>query len=73
VKSQYADLKNSGRPRGIGGTMSAAEFLRQFVGDTKWAHLDIAGTAFAEAQGRFYFNYGATGAGVRLLTHFLLD
>ncbi|MFA6378518.1 MAG: leucyl aminopeptidase, partial [Candidatus Omnitrophota bacterium] len=52
VKSQYADLKNSGLPRGIGGTMSAAEFLRQFVGDTKWAHLDIAGTAFAEAQGR---------------------
>jgi len=73
VKSQYADIKNSGLPRGIGGTMTAAEFLRQFVGDTKWVHLDIAGTAFAEAQGRFYFNYGATGVGVRLLTHFFLD
>jgi leucyl aminopeptidase len=73
LKSQYADLKSTGIPRGIGGTISAAEFLHQFVGDTRWAHLDIAGTAFVEGQGRLYFNYGATGSGVRLLTQFLLD
>jgi leucyl aminopeptidase len=73
LKSQYADVKSTGMPRGAGGTISAAEFLHQFSGDTKWVHLDIAGTAFVEAQGRFYFNFGATGAGVRLLTQFLQD
>jgi len=71
LKSQYADMKSTGMPRGIGSTISAAEFLHQFVGDTAWVHLDIAGTAFADGQGRLYFNYGATGFGVRLLTHFL--
>jgi len=71
IKSQYADIKNSGIPRGIGGTITASEFLHQFVGETPWVHLDIAGTAFAEGQGRFYYQYGATGVGVRLLTHFL--
>jgi leucyl aminopeptidase len=71
IKSQYADIKNSGLPKGVGGTMSAAEFLRQFVGDVPWVHLDIAGTAFADGAGRLYFNYGATGVGVRLLTNFL--
>ncbi len=73
LKSQYADLKSTGIPRGIGGTISAAEFLHQFVGEAKWVHLDIAGTAFAEGQGRLYFNYGATGSGVRLVTEFLQD
>lgn len=72
LKSQYADLKSTGLPRGVGGTISAAEFLRQFAGETPWAHLDIAGTAFVESAGRLYFNYGATGSGVRLLTEFLL-
>jgi len=71
LKSQYADIKNTGLPKGAAGTMSAAEFLRQFVGKTKWAHLDIAGTAFVEGSSRMYFGYGATGAGVRLLTDLL--
>ena len=73
LKSQYADLKSTGLPKGTAGTMSAAEFLHQFVGKTPWAHLDIAGTAFVEGPGRLYFNYGATGVGVRLLTKFLSD
>lgn len=73
IKSQYADIKNSGLPKGAGATMSAAEFLRQFVNNIPWAHLDIAGTAFAEGNGRLYFNYGATGVGVRLLTSFLMN
>jgi len=71
IKSQIADIKNTGLPKGAAGTCSAAEFLRQFVGETKWLHLDIAGTAFADNQGRLYFGYGATGAGVRLLTEYL--
>jgi len=71
VKSQYADIKNVGLPKGAAGACTAAEFLRQFAGDTKWAHLDIAGTAFVDHHGRMYYGYGATGAGVRLLTHYL--
>ncbi|MBF0531920.1 MAG: leucyl aminopeptidase [Candidatus Omnitrophica bacterium] len=74
VKSKIADIKNTGFPKGAAGAITAAEFLRQFVGaDIRWAHLDIAGTAFVETGERLYFNYGATGAGVRLLTHFLMS
>jgi leucyl aminopeptidase len=68
VKSQIADIRNLGYPKGAAGTLTAAEFLRQFTDNLPWAHLDIAGTAFAENSGRLYFGYGATGAGVRLLT-----
>lgn len=71
VKSQIADIRNVGSPKGAGGTITAAEFLRQFTDDTKWAHLDIAGTSFVEEKERMYFSHGATGSGVRLLTHFL--
>ena len=71
VKSQYADIKNIGTIKGAGGACTAAEFLRQFSDGTKWAHLDIAGTAFVDNQSRMYFGYGATGAGVRLLTNYL--
>lgn len=71
VKSKIADIRNTGFPRGAAGTITAAEFLRQFTEGTKWAHLDIAGTAFEEGRGRMYFGHGATGAGVRLVTHYL--
>ncbi len=71
VKSKIADIRNTGFPKGAGGTITAAEFLRQFTEETPWAHLDIAGTAFVENEGRMYFSYGATGFGVRLFTHFL--
>ena len=71
VKSQIADIRNLGWPKGAAGTLTAAEFLRQFTNDIPWVHLDIAGTAFAEDKGRMYFGYGATGAGVRLLTAYL--
>jgi leucyl aminopeptidase len=73
VKSQIADIKNTGFPKGAGGIITAAEFLRQFTDGLPWAHLDIAGTAFTEGQGRMYFGPGATGAGVRLLTEFLMS
>ena len=71
VESQVADIKNLGFPKGAAGTLTAAEFLRQFTEDTPWAHIDIAGTAFREGKGRLYYAPGATGAGVRLLTEFL--
>jgi leucyl aminopeptidase len=71
LRSSIADIKNLGFPKGVAGTLTAGEFLRQFVGDTPWAHLDIAGTGFINNAKRMYYNEGATGAGVRLLTHFI--
>jgi leucyl aminopeptidase len=71
VKSKIADIRNLGYPKGAAGTITAAEFLHQFTDGTTWAHLDIAGTAFDEGGGRMYFGPGATGAGVRLVTHYL--
>jgi len=71
IKSPIADLKNTSSVRGA-GACTAAEFLRQFTKDTPWAHLDIAGSAYVEGPCRMYYGHGATGAGVRLLTHYLL-
>ena len=68
IKSPIADIKNSGGKNG--GAITAAAFLRQFVGTTPGAHLDIAGTAFLDkADG--YRPAGATGVGVRLLANFV--
>lgn len=64
LKSDIADLANiGGRP---GGAITAAAFLREFTGGLPWAHLDIAGTAWAETK-EPYQPKGATGAGVRTL------
>jgi leucyl aminopeptidase len=68
MKSDVADLKNAGGPHA--GTITAAWFLKQFSGKTKWVHLDIAGTAWEE-KGRHYLPKGATGVGVRLLIDYL--
>ena len=68
MKSDIADMKNAGGP--YAGTLSAGWFLRQFVGGARWAHLDIAGTAWEE-KGRPYLPKGATGVGVRLLVEYL--
>jgi len=68
IKSPIADIKNSGGKNG--GAITAAAFLRHFVGTTPWAHLDIAGTAFLDkAEG--YRPAGATGVGVRLLADYV--
>ncbi|MCX7635563.1 MAG: leucyl aminopeptidase, partial [Syntrophales bacterium] len=68
IKGEVADLKNTGgRPA---GAITAAVFLKHFVGDYPWVHLDIAGTAFT-AKDRPYQPKGATGVGVRLLTDML--
>jgi leucyl aminopeptidase len=68
MKSDIADLKNAGGPEA--GSISAGWFLKQFAGKAKWAHLDIAGTAWTDKE-RPYLPKGSTGVGVRLLIEFL--
>ncbi len=65
MKGTVADLTNAAAKRKA-GTISAASFLEEFVGETPWAHLDIAGTAWD--VGREYTGNDASGYGVRLLT-----
>jgi leucyl aminopeptidase len=68
LDSEIADIKNvGGRPA---STITAGLFLKEFVGDFPWAHLDIAGTAWTDEQ-RPYNPKGATGIGVRLLIEWL--
>ncbi|HEY9290807.1 MAG TPA: leucyl aminopeptidase [Microlunatus sp.] len=65
LDSEVADLK-SGRS-GPGGAMTAAAFLREFVDQTPWAHLDIAGPSFNDGKPYGYIPSGGTGVGVRTL------
>ncbi len=67
IKSDVADIKNSGSR--WAGTIQGGLFLKEFVGDANWAHIDIAGTAYLEKP-KAYFRKGATGAGVRFLIRF---
>ncbi len=69
LKSPVADLANIG-PR-WGGAITAAAFLEQFVGDTPWVHLDIAGTAWYEKE-QPHAPVGATGVGVATLVELAL-
>jgi leucyl aminopeptidase len=64
IKGQYADINNAPEGRKA-ASITAAEFLHRFVGDTPWAHVDIAGTAWD--LGRPYASKGGSGFGVRLL------
>jgi len=70
MKSKIADLKNTGSR--WGGACTAAAFLRQFAGDTKWAHLDIAGVWSFEKATEFT-SEGASAFGVRLLTTYVIN
>ncbi|MEK6874449.1 MAG: leucyl aminopeptidase [Nanoarchaeota archaeon] len=72
VKSQVADVKNIGLPKGEAGACTAAAFLSSFVEKTPWAHLDIAGPAYITDE-RDYIPKGGTGFGVRLLIALLED
>lgn len=65
IKSDFADLNNVGSTR-YGGAITAALFLSEFVKDTSWAHIDIAGPAYAKKESS-YCGVGGTGFGVRLL------
>ncbi|MCC3450341.1 MULTISPECIES: leucyl aminopeptidase [unclassified Microcoleus] len=69
LKALHADMKNTG-PR-YGGSITAALFLKQFVKDTPWAHLDIAGPVWSDKENG-YNGAGATGFGVRTLVHLVL-
>jgi leucyl aminopeptidase len=64
TKGEYADLTNASEQRKAPSSY-AAEFLRQFVDDTPWVHVDIAGTAWN--LGRPYAPKGASGFGTRML------
>jgi leucyl aminopeptidase len=70
MKSKIADLKNIGSK--WGGACTAAAFLRQFVGEKKWAHLDIAGVDIIEKPTDSSVE-GSSGFGVRLLTTYLMN
>ena len=66
LKSNFADLANIGGPDG--GSITAACFLSKFAEDFRWAHLDIAGTAWRSGA-----NKGATGRPVPVISQYLLD
>jgi leucyl aminopeptidase len=70
LKSQIADMKNTG-PR-AGGSITAALFLKQFVKETPWAHLDIAGPVWADKENGVN-NSGATGFPVRTLVNWVFS
>ena len=71
IKTSMADVRNTGGRRA--GAITAGLFLKEFVGDIPWVHLDIAGTAYADGDQTYVAPYnpkpGATGVGVRLMWH----
>ncbi len=69
-KSEIADFGNTGGR--AGGAITAALFIKEFIGDLSWVHMDIAGTAWAE-RATPYQPKGATGVGVRTLAELALD
>lgn len=70
LRSDYADLRNTGgRPA---GTITAAWFLREFVGEFPWVHLDVAGTAHGDGK-LPYRTKGATGVPARLFVEWILS
>ena len=66
LKSNFADMGNVGGR--AGGAITAAMFLKRFTAKLRWAHLDIAGTAWKSGAAK-----GATGRPVGLLTHWVLS
>jgi leucyl aminopeptidase len=68
LESQVADMKNTGGR--YGGAITAAEYLHQFVGETPWAHVDIAGTAWDFTE-KSYIPKGPSGIGVRTLVELI--
>ena len=70
IRSEIADVKNTGNR--YGGAITAALFLAEFVGDTPWVHIDIAGPRLSQKEGG-YLVKGATGVGVRTLVQLALS
>lgn len=71
INTDAADMKNTGGSRGA-GSITAAQFLKRFVNDVPWAHLDIAGTAWSKKD-TSTVPKGGTAFGVRLLDRFVAD
>jgi leucyl aminopeptidase len=69
LNCEIADMKNITGTRGA-GSITAAQFIKRFVGSTKWAHLDIAGVTWTN-KGTAISRPGGTGFGVRLLNNFV--
>ena len=65
IRSDIADIKNIG-PRGKAGTIMGAVFIQEFIDKAKWAHLDIAGTAWADSV-KDHQAKGPTGVAIRTL------
>ncbi len=73
IDSHIADMANIGTKGGAAGSSTAAEFLQRFVKENvKWAHLDIAGVAWSEAD-QILNKKGGVGFGVKLLNQFVAD
>ncbi|HYN15224.1 MAG TPA: leucyl aminopeptidase [Terriglobales bacterium] len=70
IRSGIADIKNTGGR--YGGAISAAMFLKEFVEDTPWIHLDIAGTAWTE-ENKSWIALGPSGIAVRSIVEFVKD
>ncbi|MBE7712329.1 MAG: leucyl aminopeptidase [Cyanobacteria bacterium SIG26] len=71
MNSDVADMKNTGSR--YGGASAAGMFLKEFVCDNvKWAHMDVAGTAFLEKPQK-EFSKGATGVGVRTILNYIIS
>ena len=71
IKSNIADIQNIGSGKG-GGAITAAAFIREFVGDTPWVHLDIAGTAWLD-EGKPWSAKGPTGVPVRTMVDLAMN
>jgi len=73
MKGEITDLNNvSTKMKSYGGAITAGVFLSKFVDKPKWAHLDIAATAYLK-EAKEYNQKNASGAGVRLLSYWILD
>jgi leucyl aminopeptidase len=70
IDSKFADMKNTGGRNG--GAVTAAQFLKRFVDDTPWAHLDVAGVAMGSPSSEINTSWGS-GWGVRLLDRLVAD
>lgn len=72
IKADFADIKNIGSETGEAGSITAAAFLKEFVGEAKWAHLDIAGVDCVVGKHPL-IEKGATGTGTRLILQTLIE
>jgi leucyl aminopeptidase len=71
IRSKIADVKNIGGPNS--GAITAAQFLKRFIVDTPWAHLDIAGVAWQDGEQKVLAPSWGTGWGVRMLNRLVKE